>query len=79
MMHEISVKAASNNFLAYQWVTLGGSKKGSKDSSFYSCCRSLQSSRKMTRFYQKALVSLALELIFTRDNKFHGKGRQETV
>lgn len=37
MMHETSVKAASNgldNFLAYQWFTPAGSKKGSKDSTF---------------------------------------------
>lgn len=80
MMHKTSVKATSNgldNFLAYQWFALGGSKKGSKDSTFY--CRLLQSSRRMTRFYQKALISLALKLIFTRDNKLHGKGSQETA
>ncbi|RMC12882.1 hypothetical protein DUI87_10407 [Hirundo rustica rustica] len=82
MMHETSGTAASNgldNFLAYQWFTLGGSKKGSKDSTFYGCCRSLQSSRMMTRFYHKALVSLALKFIFARDNKLHGEGSQETA
>ena len=71
MMHETSVKAASNT-LAYQWFAMRGSEKGSKDPPFYSHCRSLQISRKMSWFYQTALASLALKLIFTRANKLYG-------
>lgn len=39
--HETSMKAANNsldNYLAYQWFALRGSKRGSKGSTFYSSC-----------------------------------------
>lgn len=39
--HETSMKAATNsldNYLAYQWFALRGSKRDSKGSTFYSSC-----------------------------------------